>query len=87
MEVMTPDQPRWQEFLNLLDVEMPEQMKSCHHDFRHTRKVLSEIGTGKHFDVEATLAYLREHGAHCDCEILLNLADDDDDDDAPPLTH
>jgi hypothetical protein len=30
-------------------------------------------------DITASLEFFREHGGHCDCEVLFNVAQDDED--------
>jgi hypothetical protein len=81
-ERMTPQHPRWDEFVERLDValltlEDPNTKESdwiCPHDpmFPLTTGILTLMAG---IDVDATLAYFAEH-ASCDCEILLNMLGD-----------
>jgi hypothetical protein len=45
----------------------------CDRTFARTEEALRRRG----LDVEACLAWLRDHGARCDCTIVLNAADSD----------
>ena len=49
---------------------------------RHAEAVLTELGG---IDIDGTLAFFREHGGYCDCEILFNV-DRPDLDDPPGST-
>jgi hypothetical protein len=83
-EIMTPDNPRWEEFAEKL--EGPE---GC--DFKEkeagnpdsitwrcdntrdkplARAILEKMGS---IDIEATFKFFDENGGHCDCEILFNV--------------
>lgn len=86
MEVMTRENPRWEEFVKRL--YGPE---GC--NFRRdpdgvirndcgleresgvdrplARRILEDMDC----DVDGSLAYFVEHGGYCDCEILYNVAD------------
>lgn len=77
--ILTPVDPRWQEFTDRLDGdegckfyfdELDEICWTCHHDLRFSRKILS---TYDDVDVEATLEYFRQNGGCCDCEVLFNV--------------
>jgi Protein of unknown function (DUF2695) len=71
MELMTPENPRWNEFIDALD-KMGAKF-GCDGDHpryvhRHARTVMEDMGK---IDIEGSLAYFRGHGGYCDCEILL----------------
>jgi hypothetical protein len=73
---MTPEHPRWEEFCERLDAALegsPAGCNGCGHPAGH-EAARSILATMDDVDVAASLAYFREHGGHCDCEILLNLA-------------
>jgi hypothetical protein len=40
------------------------------HDLEQATHILEEM---EGLDIESTLAFLRQHGGYCDCEILLNV--------------
>ena len=42
------------------------QFRDCTHGFRNTEQFL----TAHHLELRSTLAWLRGHGARCDCEVL-----------------
>jgi hypothetical protein len=63
--LMTPQHPRWNEFLAKLD-----QAALCRNTTEHAASVLAEMGD---LDVERSLAVLRESGGRCDCEIVYGL--------------
>ena len=46
----------------------PARVEGCDNTFRNTIQWLYAKGR----PVEDDLAYLRQHGAHCDCEVLFN---------------
>ena len=52
---------------NQLMTEMASP-SDCAHTLARTRRVLASI----QHDATAALAWLADHGAHCDCEVLLN---------------
>jgi Protein of unknown function (DUF2695) len=73
MELMTTENPRWNEFADALD-QMGAKF-GCDGDHRryvhrHARTVMEDMGK---IDIEGSLAYFRDHGGYCDCEILLNV--------------
>ena len=84
LSVMTPQHPRWEEFVCRLAGPGPEgidftvgpgvnQISSrCAggEDKTYAHKLLTTIHG---VDVEASLAYFEEHGGYCDCEILINV--------------
>jgi hypothetical protein len=73
MELMTPENPRWNEFARALNT-MLEQFgcdnDGTEHTHRHAKFVMEDMGK---INIEASLAYFEDHGGYCDCEILLNV--------------
>lgn len=60
-------------FVEILDKEFTSGAAQCFGDFRHSKKLLSEMGyAGKEeqFDI---FHVLMDEGGYCDCEILLNV--------------
>lgn len=82
--IMTPEHPRWREFLKRL--EGPEgcnfrlEGEDCNwnctgqDDRPYSRAILADMGG---LDVEGTLRYFDQHGGHCDCEVVFNVEPDD----------
>jgi hypothetical protein len=68
IEVMTIENPRWQEFCASLD--RAGSTSGCQHDHRLAKKILREMGG---IDVEASIDYFENNGGYCDCEVLLNV--------------
>ena len=58
-----------QELFDHLDVSLAE---SCDHTFRFTTAFLER----RKLDVQRVIPWLREHGGHCDCEVLANVEDE-----------
>ena len=89
LEILTPRSARWNLFVRLLEDTMteglPEGTWRCDDDggdgskHRHAEAVLAELGG---VDIAGTLAFFRQHGGYCDCEILFNVDRPDLDD--PP---
>jgi hypothetical protein len=79
IEQMTPENPRWNEFINALD-KMGAKF-GCdgdgtggfnpRHIHRHAKTVMEDMGN---VDIKGSLAFFCEHGGYCDCEILWNVA-------------
>ena len=76
-EILTPESPRWEAFLDALDNALGRN--GCDGDegqaapgrvHRHAKAVMAAMGG---IDIEATLAFFEDHGGYCDCEILLNV--------------
>lgn len=69
--VITPDYPRWDTFFQVLTMKLTEpRARRCENDFRYTRHILTRM---TNVDVEGTIEQLQALGAHCDCQILLNI--------------
>ena len=84
LELMTPDHPRWNEFVEALEgpgycnfheeeLGNPNSIKwHCEGGMNKPyAKAILEKMSG--FDVEASLRFFEENGGHCDCEILFNV--------------
>lgn len=74
---MTPQHFRWPEFINRL--KGPE---GCNFAEDEDGKITwdcnglglaAAILSSMDMDIEASLEYFREHGGHCDCEIVFNV--------------
>ena len=59
-------------FVSLLDKEFIEQAIKCYGDFRHSKKILTDLGfpEEEQFDI---FHVLMSEGGFCDCEILYNI--------------
>lgn len=92
MQVLTVDHFRWWEFYEKLAGEEGCNFRSendengaertvwnCSSSVERPfcRAILEKMGG---IDVEATLDYFGEHGGHCDCEVVFNVAPDEDED-------
>lgn len=70
---MTPEHAEWTEFVRRLsslgDGLGPPLLDRCDHTFDRATGIIVALG----FDVPASLDFLRQHGAACDCEILFNV--------------
>jgi hypothetical protein len=80
MTIMNPPHPDWEEFTTRLGgpegCDWTEDGWRCHLDHRYARAILSGM---RGVDVAASIAFFEEHGASCDCEILINIDLDPDD--------
>ena len=81
---MTPAHPRWLEFevrlagpeaCDFREDEGGELRWRCGHTRDLAVAILRTMGISDRELVE-TLDYFDEHGGHCDCEIVLNVAPD-----------
>lgn len=80
MEIMTPTNPRWDEFTEKLGGEDGCNFRekdgktiwTCNgeKDRPFARKILTEMGD---IDIDATMEFFNKHGGYCDCEILFNV--------------
>jgi hypothetical protein len=82
-EVLTTDSPRWNEFAGLLNeaIYISDTEWRCDgdggwgpnpHRFRYAKRVMEAMGG---IDIPASLAFFKDHGGGCDCEILANVDD------------
>jgi hypothetical protein len=73
LEIMTPESPRWAQFIDLLN-EIGEERgcvaRSSENRFRCAKEAMSRMGG---IDIEKSVAFFWELGGHCDCEIVLNV--------------
>lgn len=80
MEVMTPKHPRWREFIEKLQEACKGRDSEgkigwyCDGTIKNARRVLESMDR---IDVEKSLAYFRELGGFCDCEIVFNVDSED----------
>lgn len=60
------------DFVSLLDKEFVSQSLKCFGDFRHSKKILTDLDFSheEQFDI---FHVLMNEGAYCDCEILYNV--------------
>lgn len=82
-QTMTPEHPQWNDFCDRLGGDegctFTEDLKwKCHHDYRFATKILDSIDG---INTEQSIAYFRENGGYCDCEILFNVDKADRSDD------
>jgi hypothetical protein len=62
--VMTPLHTRWPEFITKL------KATKCGHSYSHSTKILKDMK----LNVDLSIAFFRQHGGYCDCEIVWNVA-------------
>ena len=84
--MMTPRNPRWQEFFDLLegpqgcnfhraDPKDPESVRwACDSKADHpaTRKILKSMGATD-AEIEQSIGFFVANGGYCDCEVLFNV--------------
>ena len=73
MKIITPDHPRWEEFIEKLRFIVHDHYDfigrgSCTGDLTHSERILRLMGN---VDVEGTLEYIRTNVAECDHKILV----------------
>ena len=84
--VLTPQNPRWGEFVDRLSAALyvDDESWQCDGDesnnrttpeqvHRHAKGVMATMGG---IDTAASLDFFKAHGGYCDCEILLNVVRD-----------
>jgi hypothetical protein len=71
-EVLTPESPRWEQFIAMLDIMLGSGCDGDAGDLvhRHAKAVMTAMGG---IDIEAGLDFFESRGGYCDCEILLNV--------------
>jgi hypothetical protein len=52
------------------DVQL--QRWTCFGDVRFTKRILKDMGLDDR-SIAVSLAYFRDHGGYCDCEVMLNV--------------
>jgi len=70
-EVLTPDSPRWGEFVRRLCSAM-DSRGGCAGG-TNKENAIAAMREMSGIDIEASLEYFEDHGGYCDCEILLNV--------------
>lgn len=81
MDVMTPQHPRWDEFAERLEGPGGCNFRKDEEDgiiwncpkLRHRPLATAILTAMGDIDVPASLAYFKERGGYCDCEILFNV--------------
>jgi hypothetical protein len=82
--LMSPDHPRWEEFLDRLegpegrnfefpvhgDIKSMTWTCDAEGDFPMARKILAGMGLSS-TEMGHSLSYFEEHGGYCDCEMSL----------------
>ena len=63
--ILSYDHPRWPEFARLMETCITE----CDESHTHTRAALRAIDA----DEDASIAWLKNSGGHCDCEVGFNV--------------
>jgi hypothetical protein len=90
LETLTPKSPRWAQFITKLDQAV--ELLGCGGDgtqIDDTWKILPLnldwptlaltkriMDLMKDVDIDASVAFFREHGGFCDCEIVMNVDPD-----------
>ena len=75
-EPLLPRHPRWDEFIDRL--EGPEGCDfhpdhwTCHGDLRAATAILGRMGLTERA-VRVSVAYFKDHGGYCDCEVVFNV--------------
>lgn len=82
--IMTPAHPLWELFYNTLagpgycDFQENPLTWKCKggNDKTFSSKILEDLKAKKipNLDVQGSLDYFSEHGGHCDCEVIFNVA-------------
>jgi len=60
-----------QDLRDLFDYLDQAELSPCDHTLRHTTEFLQR----RSLAVEPVVPWLREHGGHCDCEVIANVED------------
>ena len=84
--VMTPRHPRWDEFTwklgSIIEEASQQNVSLCSNDLFVAARVLRsmasidrqiEVPSDGTIDIPASLEFFRNHGGHCDCEVLMNV--------------
>jgi hypothetical protein len=81
---MTPDNPRWDEFIDCLagpegcdfrETDAGPLIWTCDPSDRtrpHCRSIMQHMGLSR-MAIGASLAYFEQRGGYCDCEVLFNV--------------
>jgi hypothetical protein len=77
-DLILPKHPRWLEFVERLagpeGCNFGERGWTCFGDVRFTRQILLQMEM-RPGPIEVCLAYFRDHGGYCDCEVIFNVAE------------
>jgi hypothetical protein len=64
--------PMPQQYLqDLFDYLDQSGLPPCDHTLRHTTEFFQQ----RSLEIERVVPWLREHGGHCDCEVIANVED------------
>lgn len=76
LAAMTPEHPRWREFLGRLDQALGGSSEGCNggDDAVAHEAARAILSTMPEVDLAASIDFFREHHAGCDCEIIVNIA-------------
>ena len=89
-QLMTPDNPHWEEFIDRLEGPEGCNFQGEYDDEgeviadtvtwacgggKDKSKATAILRTMPNIDVTASLAFFEEHGGFCDCEIAFNVED------------
>jgi hypothetical protein len=76
-EPILPRHPLWEEFTTRLTskegCDVHDDHWTCYGDLRAARAILGRMGLAESA-IEVSLAYFKNHGGYCDCEVLMNVA-------------
>ncbi len=75
-EPVLPRHPRWEEFVARLTgpegCNFQGERWTCHNDLRAATSILRTMGLSER-GVRLSIAYFKDHGGFCDCEVVLNV--------------
>jgi hypothetical protein len=66
MGTMTPDHPRWREFIEYLATFL----ERCDHTHKVSVEILKDMQCD---DISGSLAIFKRYGGYCDCEVGYNV--------------
>jgi len=76
-DLILPRHPRWKEFVERLagpnGCNFGEHGWTCFGDLRFTRQLLALMGM-RPAPIDVCIAYFKDHGGYCDCEVIINVA-------------
>jgi hypothetical protein len=73
-EMLTPQSPRWNDFISLLDDAVTACGCTSGRQRRLARGIMAQMGG---INIEASLIFFDSHGGFCDCEIIFNVEESD----------
>lgn len=89
MDIMRPGHPRWEDFIVRLHGpegcnftgEGASMSFTCDGStLSKSEAILTDMGD---IDVDESLDYFRDHGGHCDCEVIFNVLGNAPESEAP----